>query len=102
MTHLARDSNGNTIQAIRLGTVQTVTVNGTSAPTTNAFIAQTTIIRIVCTAACHYTVAAAPTATTSMTYLPAGVVEFVSVTAGEKIAFIQNVGAGVAYVTEGA
>lgn len=101
MTTLARDAGGHHIQAIRPGVVQTVSVGVASAAVTNPFGGSTTIVRVVSTVACHYAVGSAPTATTGSTYLPAGVVEFVSVRPGEKVAFIRSAGDGLAYVTEG-
>lgn len=101
MTRLAYDSYGSAIQGIRPGTVQVVTYDGSTA-TTNAFGARCTCIRIVSTTVSHYVVGTAPTATTSDTYLPAAVVEYVSVFPGEKIAFIKSASGGSAFVTEGA
>ena len=84
---------------LRPGTVQVVSYT-TSVATTNAFASSTHQIRIVATTACHYILGAAPTATTSHTYLPADVVEYIDVSPGEKIAFIQHASGGNAYVTE--
>ena len=84
----------------RLDTVQTVTVGATSAATTNAVSANTHHVRIVSTTACHYVTGKTPTATTSLSYLPADVVEYVDITPGEKVAFIQNAAGGTAFVTE--
>ena len=84
----------------RLDTVQVVTVGAASAATTNAVGGQTHHVRIVSTTACHYVTGKTPTATTSLSYLPADVVEYVDITPGEKIAFIQHAAGGYAYVTE--
>lgn len=84
----------------RPGTTQTVTISGTSAAVSNAFGSSTHTIRIVSTTNCHYTLAGTPTATTSHPYLPAGAIEYIDVSPGEKIAFIQNAAGGTAYVTE--
>ncbi len=102
MTRLAVDERGYHIQAIRPGTVQTVSVGASSAAVSNGFAGNSTILRIISTTACHYVLGSSPTATTSDSYLPADVVEYVSCRPGEKIAFIQNAAGGTAYVTEGA
>jgi hypothetical protein len=67
-----------------------------------AFTAETTVIRVVATTNCHIKFAAAPTATTSNIYLPAGVVEYFLVTPSTKVAAIKASGgtAGILYVTE--
>lgn len=89
------------IQALRPSTVQTVSISGTSAATSNAVGSETRVIRIIATTACHYIIGASPTATTSDTYLPANTFEYIKINPGEKIAFIQNAASGTAYVTEG-
>lgn len=101
MSVLARDSNGNVVYVIAPGVVQKITTSGTTAPSA-AFGTNTTIIRICCTAAVHYTLGAAPVADATMTYLPANVVEYIGVVPGQKIAFIQDSAGGFAFVTEGA
>lgn len=90
----------NSSTTYRPDTVQTVTVGATSAATTNAFGESTHQIRVVSTTACHYVLGGTPTATTSHTYIPADVVEYIDVHGGEKIAFIQHAAGGTAYVTE--
>lgn len=79
---------------------QTVTVGVSSAAVTNAFGQGIHVIRIVSTTDCHFAIDKTPTATTSDTFLPANVVEYISVHQGEKVAFIQNAAGGTAYVTE--
>lgn len=98
MTLVAKDSLGFAIQALKPGTVQTVSISGTSAAVSTAFTG--TVIRVVSTTPCHYHVAASPTATTSLSYLPAFTIEYLRVSPGDKIAFIQNAASGTAYVTE--
>jgi len=69
-------------------TVQTPLTYSTTAPSA-AFAATTRAIRIVSPTACVYVIGATPVATTSTgTYLPAGTVEFIGVSAGHKIAAI--------------
>jgi len=99
MTEMALSVGGHAVQALTPGTVQTVTITGTSAATSSAFSAE--IVRVVSTTNCHYHMAASPTATTSLSYLPAGAVEYLRCVSGvSKLAFIQNAGGGTAYVTE--
>ncbi len=105
MTTLATDSNGMAIQAIRQGTIHTPLTTSGSSNTSLAFGSKTNIIRIVCSAACHYLVGAVgttPVATTNSTYLPADAVEYVYVYPNEKIAVIQAVSGGLFNITEGA
>ena len=100
-TELARTFNkSETIQALGVGTTQTITTSGTSAAISTAFAAGTTVIRVVATEDVHVAFAASPTATTSDAFLPSNQVEYFKVTAGEKIAAIQNSTAGTVYVTE--
>lgn len=98
MTQVAKDSYGHIVQAMKPGTVQKVTISGTSAATSTAFVG--TVIRVVSTTPCHFTVGTSPTATTSLSYLPAFVVEYLRVDPGDKIAFIQASAGGFATVTE--
>lgn len=84
----------------RPDTTQTVTVGTTSAATTNGVGAQTYVVRLISTTACHVAFGAAPTATTSDMYLAANREENFVVTPGQKVAVIQNAAAGMLYVTE--
>lgn len=84
----------------RLGAAQNVAFTGTSAAST-AFGTQTYQIRIVSTAACRVLVGdGTPTALTTSSFLPPNWVDVVTVTPGQKIAVIQDVGAGTLSVTE--
>lgn len=65
-----------------------------------AFLAQSTLIRVVATSNCHLKFGAAPTATTSDMYLPLGIPEVFQVTPGEKVSVIQNSAGGNLHVTE--
>lgn len=72
------------------GTVQKVTAGAASAPVTNAFGAQTNVVRVaVITADVHFALDAAPTATTNDSIIPAGTVEYLLVHPGQKLAFIR-------------
>lgn len=95
-----QSNGGETVQAGRLSTVQKVSVAAASAATTNAFGASTTLVRVATTTDCYITFAVTPVATTSMTLLPAGSVDYFMVEPGEKAAFIRNTADGVATVTE--
>jgi|TARA_R100000081_G_scaffold92138_1_gene72795 hypothetical protein len=100
-TTLAQDQDEfEPIQALPLGTTQTVSVASSSAANSTAFAAGTTVVRVVSTTDCHIIFATSPTATTSTAYLPANQVEYFKATAGEKIAAIRASADGTLYVTE--
>lgn len=84
----------------QIGATQAITTSGTSAATTTAWSADTRLIRIATTADAHYAIAAAPTATTDDPLLPAGVVEYLIVPPGLKLAAIQVAAAATFTVTE--
>lgn len=85
----------------RLGETQVVTVAGSSAAIATALGSQTNQVRVVSTTACHVAVGgSAVAATTSDAYMPAGIVEYFTVSPGQKLAFIQSASGGYAYVTE--
>lgn len=87
---------------MRPSTAQEITTSGTSARTTNALGDQTHVVRLCATAACRYAIGlpASVVATATDAYLPANVVEFVQVRPGEKVAAIQESGAGKLSVVE--
>ena len=100
-TELARSHNkSETIQAVAPGTTQTITTSGSSAAISTAFATGTTVVRIVATEDVNIKFGSAPTATTNDPFVPANQVEYFKVTAGEKVAAIQNSAAGTCYVTE--
>ena len=95
------------LDAARLGTTQTVAYTGTAAACSTAFASGTRQVRVVANSACHIAFAAAPTATTSDAYLPAHVVEYLTVNPGEKISAVRagsdgldTATSGTLYVTE--
>ena len=88
------------IQALPVGTTQTVSVSSSSAANSTAFAAGTTVVRLVSTTDCHIIFAASPTATTSTAYLPANQVEYFKSAAGQKVAAIRANADGTLYVTE--
>ena len=85
---------------LRHGTTQTISVAASSAAVSNAFGSGTEFLRVVSTTNCHITFAATQTATTSLAYLPAGEIEIIKVSPGEKIAAIRTSGDGTLYATE--
>ena len=68
------------------GTTQKLTSSGSS--TASTAFTNTTNIRIIGDAACHYAIGTAPTATTSDVYFPADTAEPITIKAGNKIAVI--------------
>lgn len=83
------------------GVSDTFSTSGTSAQSA-AISAYCQEVRIVCTANCWYNVGANPTATAgdNSVYLPAGLVEYIHVSGGQKIAAIQDSAAGVFCMAE--
>jgi hypothetical protein len=101
MTSLVQDDNGQLMPVVRFGASQVLAYTGTSAQST-AFSAFPNVIRIVATSDCHVLISDNPTATTTSTFLPAGMVEYVGCKGGNKIAAIQKTGgtAGSLFITE--
>lgn len=98
---VAKDRQGNIIQAIRPGTATTQAFTGTTATATIATTGTgPRLFRLVATTACHYELGTSPTATTSSTYLPAEVVEHIWLLTTDNIAVIQNTTAGTLYLSE--
>ena len=99
---LTRDSAGNAVAVMRYsGTAQNVTTSGTSAATTNVVSADTHFVRIICTSDAWMTVAAVPVATTGDMYLALDVETYMRVVPNvDKLAFIQDSGAGTCNVAE--
>jgi hypothetical protein len=86
----------------RPGTSQDITTGAASATLATAFGTETYQVRLSATAAVRYRVveAAGGTAVATDTLLPANVVEYITVTPGQKIAAIQESAAGKLNVTE--
>jgi hypothetical protein len=86
----------------RQGVSQTVAYTASSATVTNAFGAQTRVIRLSSTTACHYRVveAAGAAAVATDSLLPVNWVEYVVVSPGQKISAIQDSAGGTLSVTE--
>ena len=84
-----------------LGTTYSAAISTASGTFSTDFTSDA--VRVVSTADCFYTQGTAPvTATVAKTFLPAGVVEYVAMTAGNKrLAFITTASpAGTFYATE--
>jgi hypothetical protein len=86
----------------RGGTTQVVAYTGTAAASTNAFGAQTRIVRVVASSACHVLVTQAGTlAAVTDPLLPANWVEYLNVNPGEKISAIKAATGGLITTTDG-
>ena len=88
LSELGLEAKGNLAPAPKhpAKTVQALTF--TTSTASAAFNGATQMVRIVSPTACHYKVGGSPTASTSSTYLPADYVEYLMVTPGDKIAFV--------------
>ena len=95
----ANQNTGIDVQALKAGTVATVSVSSSSAQSA-AHAATTNVVRLVSTTDCHVAFGSNPTATTSSMYLPANQVEYFLVAASEKVAAIRANADGTFYVTE--
>ena len=101
MSLLARDANGNTIQAIKQGRVQNLDYTGTPAVSA-AFGSETTIIQATAKTDSYYLVGVNPVVTTDNgTFHPGKVTYFIPVSPGQQIAYIQDTTGGRANITEG-
>lgn len=87
------------IMRISDGSTQSVAVSGTSAQS-SAISANSGFVRLVSTTLCHIRIGSNPTATTANMPIVPYVPEYFAVTAGQKIAAIQNASAGTLYITE--
>lgn len=102
MSKLQKDQAGNLYPAIvgKLGTAQVLTAGATSTQST-AFGTETTLIRIATSnltgagAHIHIAVNSNPTATSSSTIVPCGLIEYVAVSPGDKIAVLRGGGTDV-------
>ncbi len=85
----------------RVGITQTITYDG-SVGITSAFGSETYQLRLVANSGCCYRIGdGAQTATTSDPYLPANVVEYVTVSPGQRIAAIKAATNGLVTATAG-
>jgi hypothetical protein len=102
MSKLQRDQAGNLYPAIigKLGTAQVLTA-GSASSQSSAFGQETTLIRIASSnqtgvgAHVHIATGTNPTATTSSTLIPCGLIEYVAVAPGDKIAVLRGGGTDI-------
>lgn len=91
------------VGASRPGTSQDITTGASSAVLTNAFGPQTYQVRLAATAAARFRLVDGTTGGTAVAtdaLIPAGVVDYIVVSPGQKIAAIQDAAAGKLNVTE--
>jgi FtsP/CotA-like multicopper oxidase with cupredoxin domain len=90
--------------ASRQSIVQNVAIGAASTQLANPFSSETYQVRLAATAACYYLITerahAVAVTTSSGSYLPANVVEFVAVTPGQTLTVIEATTAGTLSVTE--
>ena len=79
---------GGVPQVARMPSIGTQVVTFTTSTASATFNDRTRFIRVHTDAACHITVAASPTATTSMLKMVADQTEYFAVTPGQKIAAV--------------
>jgi hypothetical protein len=72
----------------KMGTSQDVTFDASAQSSATA--TTTTLVRLCATADCRYLIASNPTALSTSVLLPAGVVEYVEITGGHKVAAIKS------------
>jgi len=77
-----QDNNYNAVQCMRLGTVENIADGSASASAFDSV----QVVRVVSADDVYVTIGPTPTATTSDTFIPAGVVEYLKVLHGDKIA----------------
>lgn len=95
-----KDDNGHIMPVVKFGASQAVSYDASVQST--AVSANVSVIRVVSTTDCHVLIGTNPTATTTSAFLPSGVVEYIGIKGGEKIAAIKQSGgtAGQLFVTE--
>jgi hypothetical protein len=94
-----KDDESTALPAIFLGVCQNLAVS-TSAGVSAAFGSTTGLIRVVSSVDCYISIGLNPTASSSTSYLPAGVVEYFGTSPGEKIAFKSVSDTGIFSITE--
>ena len=95
-----KDDNGQIMPVVKLSASQAVSFDASAQ--SSAVSDNASDIRIVSTTDCHVLVGVNPVATATSAFLPAGVVEYIGIEGGEKIAAIKRTGgsAGQLFVTE--
>lgn len=95
-----KDDNGQIMPVVKFAASQNVSYDASVQST--AVSANATVVRLVATTDCHVQIGTNPTATTTSAFLPAGVVEYVGIKPGDKVAAIKRSSgtAGVLNITE--
>ena len=93
---MLKDGNNAPIPVLSIKSVQAVAY---TTSTQSSAMSADSVCRIVATTDCHIDVGTNPTATTSETFLPASVVDYIFVRSGEKIAAVQNAAGGTLFIT---
>lgn len=97
---LVQGQQHENFQAIYPGTSQALSFSGSSAQST-AVGTQTTLVRLFATQDCFIAIGANPTAAANTSYfLPGGIIDFVGIQPGQKIAAIQSSQSGTLYISE--
>lgn len=73
---------------------------GSSSVASTAFAQTTRQVRLVSTADCYIAIGPSAVATTSSTFLPGGVVEYIQARPGDVVAAIQSTASGTLNITE--
>lgn len=98
--HTPEDDEGRGIPAIFPGASQRVAIGATSVQ--SASIGDTTgIVRLSASTDCFVAFGTNPVATVNSLYLPAGMVEYLGINPGEKVAVLQVSAAGFLSIVEG-
>lgn len=87
-TELTLEGKGNVVPAPKHPATHQAPITYSASAASAAFGDNTRLIRIVSPVACHYKVSGSPVASVNTAYLPADFVEYIGVTGGDKIAFI--------------
>lgn len=95
-----RSSSQPGFQAIYLGSAQKI-VTSSGAVGSVPFQTATTLIRLFCTQDCFISIGLNAVATTSSTFMPAGIIEYFGVSAGFIVSSLQVSTGGILYISEG-
>lgn len=106
-TTVRTDKHAAFFQTIKPGKCQKIDFTNTSKQST-AFASTTTLIRVFPTQDCFVKIGANPTAVAAAEgstvedtiFLPGGLVDFIGVEPGEKIAVVRNATSGTLHITE--
>lgn len=98
MSKRVSSDHGSHFQAYYPGPCQTVAFDGSVEST--AFGINVTLIRVFSTEDCFLVFAPTPTASSAGLFLPGGIVDYIGVKPGYKVAAIKASIAGLLYITE--